>query len=358
MVCLCLYGVLAAPAQGRYQRKQRPPVRPPGAARIQRPPGKIYTAPPKRAIVVQDQEAIALLKKKLRPSVEFAGEQVTEVATARGQQTYPQKIEGDTNGRIRVEFDGSSNLAGDIMIIGPAMFANYHRQSGVMDIAFWPTQWNAHEKLMMAQIRNRTYAVAKVGEEIIAGRRAAIVLLSPADRSVGPQFKYWIDPQTGIQLKLEKTDARGQLISRTMLTSITLGPAANVSPQDFQPMRIAANRTNPLFPDDSQFPTVQEAQRRLPFTPLEPGRLPPGFTLKGVWVFQAYVLLRYSDNVANFSLYEHLDRSGKPEQAPGPAAYRRHIQRWHMPMASGAIDVIYIGSLTPEQARELHDSLH
>ena len=115
---------------------------------------------------------------------------------------------------------------------------------------------------------------------------------------------------------------------------------------------------NALFPIP-QFKTLQDAQQNLIFSPLEPSPLPPGFQPRGVWVFAKAVLLRYTDGVATFSLYEHQVAATKNPNAyiVPPRMYERNVQRWRISVSTGDIEIDYIGHLPPAQAQAVHDSL-
>src|SRR5579871_4338399 len=112
LVSLCLLGVLAAFGQVQYPRRGRSPYRPPAGPRYQRPvptsrpAGQRQPDPTRGAERAINKEALELLRKKLHPTVDFAGEQQTEVVTAQGSHVYQQKVKGDTKGRIRVDFVG------------------------------------------------------------------------------------------------------------------------------------------------------------------------------------------------------------------------------------------------------------
>jgi hypothetical protein len=309
----------------------------------------------------QDPAALLLLRKMLRPTADYAGEQMTEVMTL-GGLTSRQTIKGDTHGRIRRDFLAPEKIAGDVMLIAPGQFHYYHRRDNVHDIALWPMGRNEREKRMFELVRQGRASVAQVGTEMIAGRNAAIIAVSrdATPGAMGPQVKFWIDTETGIQLKIELSNARG-LLSRTYVTSLVVGPEASVHPKDFE-VNFPTARQNPLFPK-TQFHTLEEARDRLPFTPLEPATLPPGYHLSGVWVFggpnarqnrHGSVLLRYTDDVSNFSLFQRqMPDAPAAASPPNQKINRRSIQRWRL----GDREITYIGHLTPEQVQAVYDSL-
>jgi hypothetical protein len=300
----------------------------------------------------------------LSQQVAYAGEQMTE----RGGRLSRQEVRG-LKGRLRMDFIEPSDLAGDVMLITHSQYRYYHKNTNILDIALWPTHLNmgGQEKRIADAIRQKRIAVQKVGEEIVAGRNAAIVQLRGGGRFGGArrfQSKFWIDKETGVKLGMEMSGPRG-LVSRSTFTNISIGPAAKVSPKDFSPPFLQGAQTNPLFPPHAkQLRTVAEARPLLPFPPVEPAALPPGFRLASVWVFpgppqsqpeDSSVLLRYSEGVTSFVLYERPARShSRRFRNRGEG---RSLQRWQTAAPSGTLDITYIGHLAPEQARVVRDSL-
>lgn len=316
--------------------------------------------------LMRDPGAIEMLRRMLKPSADYAGEQITE----RGGVLARLRILGDTHGRVRRDFLSPENLQGDVMLTTAGNYRYFHRRSNTMDIALWPTEFNERDKRMLAMIRGGLVSVRRVGEEVIAGRKSTIIAVT-AERPEGGlnnQVKFWIDPETGIQLKHEIANANG-LVSRSYLTSLAIGAEANVKPRDFELLPSPGMRVTPLFPKTAQFRTMEEARDRLPFKPLEPGALPMGFQLNGVWVFTppeqrpgapGSVLLRYSDGVSNFSLFQRIGRAPAGSLARrGFPLGRGFIRHWRIPLSrlDTVMEVTYIGLLTPEQAEALHDSL-
>ena len=329
---------------------------PPRREPLRSPPRKESLRPP------LDRVAQELLRKMIRPTSEYAGEMVTQVAA---QSNFPlqQTIKGDKQGRTLVNFL-NGKLQGDVLMVTPGEVRNYHRSTGVMDVAQWPTEWDDHEKRMFAAIRGGYYTARVVGTEQVAGRQASIVELLPvagAGEPGRPQFKFWIDQETGVQLKNEKSDAMGRVLSHRYLTSVTIGPNV-VTPQDFNLGYLKQAQIRPLFPPNSQYRSLEQAQGHLPFTPVAPASLPSGFHLGGVWVFPGgngqmqFVLLRYTDEVTSFSLYERIvPTTAKPPPLP---AFHRHIERWRMLTSHDEIEATYTGMLTVDQVHDIYYSLH
>ncbi|HZO91847.1 MAG TPA: sigma-E factor regulatory protein RseB domain-containing protein [Chthonomonadaceae bacterium] len=364
--CLCLIALPFAHGQARFPRYGS------GHAQHALQAGTLHglrrKAPQPPRAVPQAPAALALLKRMFRPLAPYAGEQVTE----RNERMSRQWIRGDTRGRVRMDFLEPANLAGDVMLIAPNQYRYYHKRTNTLDIAFWPTQQDlsGQERRIANAIRQKRLAVMAVGNELVAGRNAAIIeIATPSGGLRGFESKLWIDPETGIKLKQEISGPRG-LVSRSYFIRIAIGPAADVRPKDFEPPFLQTATPNILFPPNAQrYGSMQEARPQLSFAPLEPSVLPPGFHLSGVWVFSSgskprperqAVLLRYTDGVTAFSLFERparanarplLGRIRRP-------AFRRSIQRWQIPLPTGAsMDIIYIGHLAQEQVQAIHDSL-
>lgn len=309
-----------------------------------------------------EKVALDLLRKMIRPTADYTGEMVTQVAA---QNNFPlqQTIRGDKQGRTLVMFL-NGNLAGDILLVTPGGVRNYHRSTGIVDVADWPTEWDGHEKRMLAAIRSGFYTARAVGTEQVAGRQASIVELLPvvgAGEPGRPHFKFWIDTETGIQLKNEKSDAMGRVLSHRYLTSIATGPNVALKPKDFNLPILNRAPVRPLFPQDTQYHSLEQAQGHLPFTPVVPSTLPNGFQLSDVWIFPGgnnqaqFVLLRFTDRVTSFSLYERvIPRSDKPAR---PSVFNHHIERWRVSTARGDIEATYTGMLTPGQVQDLYSSL-
>lgn len=331
---------------------------------LKRPPvgQKGPTGAPNAERAAEAKTILELLRKMVRPTVEYVGTQETEVFGPNAQ-TSQQNIKGDSRGHVRIEFQSPQRVAGDVMLISPGEFHNFHKHNNLVETANWPTEWNDQEKRLFGLVRQGVVSVRKTGEEQVAGRLGTIIELSQRSNGI-VERKFWIDAETGIQLKIEKYNLRGQLSSRTTMHTLAIGSEARVIPQDFQPNFPGANRT-PLFPGAAPFRTLAEAQGRLPFRALEPASLPVGFHLDGVWSFDTdakrpkfgNVLMRYTDGVSSFSLYQRI-APAKTAEMPPPRSFKNNQQRWLKSAQDGTVMVQYIGHLSAEQAEALYNSLH
>ncbi|CEK19024.1 hypothetical protein CWRG_02365 [Chthonomonas calidirosea] len=311
-----------------------------------------------------DQQAIALLKQMFHPSAPYSGLQRTQI----GDRYSEQQIWADTHGRIRIQYLAPPQFAGDIMLILPGHFFDYHAREHRLDVATLPTNQEQKEIRQLVQgIRSDRLQAVVTGEENVAGRDCAIVTILenvPGQPMGIPQRKFWIDRQTGIVLRKEVWNARG-MISATYMVNIAIGEEAGVTPQMFSPSSLPrVADVKPLFPSERpQFPSIEAAQPHVPFPILRPTQLPEGYVLSGIWLSDTpnnpSVVLRYSRGLNYFSLTERRVLRPNPRARYGPPAVLRGMEaRWLQRAPDGsAIAIIYIGHLTPSEFAIVANSL-
>lgn len=301
-----------------------------------------------------DRQAIALLKQMFHPSSDYSGLQRTQI----GDRYSEQQIWADTHGRIRIQYLAPPQFAGDIMLILPGHFFDYHARAHRLDMATLPTNQEQNEIRQLVQgIRSGRLQAVVTGEENVAGRDCAIVTILenvPGQPMGIPQRKFWIDRQTGIVLRKEVWNARG-MISATYMVNIAIGPEAGVTPQMFYPASLPrAADVKPLFPSERpQFRSIEETQPHVPFPILRPTQLPEGYVLSGIWLSDTpnnpSVVLRYSRGLNYFSLTERRVLRPNPRARYGPPPVLHGVgTRWLQRAPDGStIAIIYIGHLTP-----------
>ena len=74
---------------------------------------------------------------------------------------------------------------------------------------------------LLVQLKDALKAV-KTGEDTIAGRPVDIVVVSPRLDAMGISRKFWIDRETGLQLKSEERDSSGRVLRSSYFTSLQL----------------------------------------------------------------------------------------------------------------------------------------
>ena len=336
--------------QARLFQQSRVPKRPP----VMRP--NAGARRPARALLQRsDPEAVALLQQMLHPQVEYAGEEQTWIA--QGGMTSRQTIKGDRRGNVIRHYLLPEFLRGDIMLTGPNKYMYYHASTrSLTEIAPEGGQEDVRDKRIVNGIRQRIFVARRTGNETVAGRNATIVLVTPANGQQG-YAKFWIDPTTGIKLKIEIANAANSRVSTSELSNLVIGAAANVLPRDFKPGQFGAAAAKEI--KRQRVGSVQEAAEQLNFHPLEPSTLPPGFRLEGVQLLtgpaRVGLFLRYTDGVTVFTLTEHRIRAN---QRPGGAAVNGAASHWYIAVGEYDVDVVYRGHLPPQHEQMVHDSLH
>jgi len=74
---------------------------------------------------------------------------------------------------------------------------------------------------LLVQLKDTLKAV-KTGDDTIAGRTVDIVVVSPKLDAMGITRKFWIDRETGLQLKSEERDSSGRVLRSSYFTSMQL----------------------------------------------------------------------------------------------------------------------------------------
>lgn len=149
----------------------------------------------------------------------------------------------------------------------------------------------------------RSYRPREVGQVVLAGRPARVVTLTSRHRG-NLARKLWIDEQSRIILRTESYDADGELVGRTTLSDIRLGPPKEPIPSAKDGWeRVAAVR-------DAKPASAGEAERALGEPPLVPAFVPRGYEPQGIYAVLARgsrraIELRYSDGLQTLSIYEH-----------------------------------------------------
>lgn len=312
-------------------------------------------------------QVIPLIRRILRPDANYSGEQVTEV-TERGGHVSRQMVYGDIFGKIRRDFLEPEALKGDVMITGLDRYYYLHQKNAEVDVALWPTPKENQLKRMVHMVVQNQATAERVGEEMIAGRSAVIVSVQSRPSPAGARnVKLWIDKETGILLKNEISNQKG-LVSRSYFVNIVIGLTANVLPRMFEPVIPQGASVNPLLPPKPQYANLEEAKDKLPFQPLTPSQLPPGYQITGVWIIEpgkmapagttGAVIIRYGEGMGHFTLFQKLVRQLPRNPAP-PRPFRGQLSilQWFDSTADGRpLSLTYIGALPPERLEALRNS--
>jgi len=74
---------------------------------------------------------------------------------------------------------------------------------------------------LLVQLKDSLKAV-KTGDDTVAGRPVEIVVVSPRLDAMGIVRKFWIDRETGLQLKSEERDGTGRVLRSSYFTSVQI----------------------------------------------------------------------------------------------------------------------------------------
>lgn len=92
---------------------------------------------------------------------------------------------------------------------------------------------NSKTKAISAELVSlvrQNYHIRSTGKEMVSGRSAIVVLVSPKEKGSRPSFRAWIDHDTGLPLKTETYTISGALSFLSTLSSIVINPSF---PQDY-----------------------------------------------------------------------------------------------------------------------------
>ncbi len=317
--------------------------------------------------VNREANALPLLAKMLRPSMNYEGVEVSNVSMS--GMASEENIWGDTNGRTRREYISPGALQGDILLTAATQSYQFHNRDRQLFAAHWPVDQGDKIGRLRSLVKTGRIRIQITGEEMVAGRSATIVTISALNSGTTGEARrvLYLDKETGIRLRIDLYNSVGRQISSTYMKSITVGTPLDAT--KFDPRFLPQADTFPIFPEGQpMFGNVEQARSQVPFAIREPKQLPMGYALDGVWVFgenaranRASVLLRYSSGVNHFSLFETLapTNAAKPLR-PGQMRPRRVAGgwAWREPVPEGELTLLYTGHLPEADLQALQNSLH
>lgn len=281
------------------------------------------------------------------------GEQVTTLYADRvheSRQVY--KYMGPA--RWRMEYLSPPDMRNEVILVIAGRMFHYKPAENRIHEGMAPQDLLLkHIQERLQDIKQGGIRVAAVGQELIAGRQAAIVEVRPP-RPNAPYVRLWIDEETGIRLKHEFRDAQDRVRSSTYFTKVELDP--QFTPGDFMPNSLPPVPHVPLLPDSPPLPDVASAQRQVGYTIREPA-VPSGYRLYGIWVVAGpgkgtATVLHYSDGVNSFAIFETAaplrQQRALPKLQP-----RRGAAHW----VSDGVAFSLIGAIRPETMKQIVDSL-
>jgi outer membrane lipoprotein-sorting protein len=225
---------------------------------------------------------------------------------------------------------------------------------------YYAARWNRWRPIEYRPSRSRmdlllqNYRVHSLGSDRVAGRR--VVQLSIEPRYPGnPQKRVWIDPGCRMVLREEVLDHEGHVIVSSAF-------------EQFELVRDPRELPASLFIPPA-VPSTSERSADLPFAPLLPRYVPPGYRevqrsglRRGPG---AGLFLRYTDGLGTISLVEFRHQATPPPgQHDGPHKRGRHgwgMGAWghakRLTRRIGDLDCHVMGETDPEELRKMLDSV-
>lgn len=206
-----------------------------------------------------------------------------------------------------------------------------------------------HRHLLKAGLADlEPYYAISVGEEIrIAGRSAVTLNIKPRDEF---RFGYRLalDRDTGLPLRSEALDHRGQVLERLQFVDIEIGDALKQEWVGATMPAAAQGASNPM-PIER---IIEEEQM-----PWKPRWLPPGFALALAPHRRGEDALTYSDGLAVLSVFietakEPLPRDDGSATQGATVAYTRPLQVGATPQL-----IVIVGEVPAETARRVANSV-
>jgi outer membrane lipoprotein-sorting protein len=286
----------------------------------------------------------------------YTGVRVVRAASGAQEREQRVRVWHLAPDRTRIEY--LSPTSGNLLLEAGGARWFYSRERDRWRSIEWRSTRSQVELLL------RNYRVRREGESTVAGRRVIQLVIEPR-YSGNPSKRIWIDPTCRMALKEEVRDHQGRLIAASA----------------FEQFELVRDLPATLFQPPAATGPAVEAGGSLPFAPLRPGYLPPGYREVRVSALKRGpgegVHLRYTDGLGTISLFQ-FRRSGPQEGEGGAAAPPRRLRpeadgplpgerprgrpdtrddRPRIQREVGGLHCRVMGDVAPEELRKLLDSL-
>lgn len=148
------------------------------------------------------------------------------------------------------------------------------------------------------------YVVAQTGAEVVAGRKTAIVSVTPKRGHYGPTKRMWVDVASGLILRSERVTADKRI--RVLMDIQSLKIVRSIPLSRFSPPSRVRKQTV-MFEDSASLP-LSVLSRQWKHAVLVPKTPPSGYTLESARIINrgnsSYIHLRYFDGLISLSLFE------------------------------------------------------
>ncbi len=122
-------------------------------------------------------------------------------------------------GRLRLEFLSPESVSGRLVIDDGVSVWQYEPSQHL--VIHGPSFVHSAEGPERVEEFLRSALIAVLGTEDVIGRQT--VVLAMETRDAGPSRRYWVDRETGVILRTEERDARGEIVFTSFFTRINFG---------------------------------------------------------------------------------------------------------------------------------------
>jgi hypothetical protein len=239
-------------------------------------------------------------------SLSISGEQVTTLYRPERTFSASQKIEQVGDWDLRLDFFSPSPVDGDIFIDNGRIAWHYIPAAHRLEVGISDLEKRREESAeILRKLDDHELTAQVIGQDVIAGQNVGIVQVN-AEGSWG-EHRYWIDPNTGAQLKIQTFGDFGQKVSETYFTKISF--PNNINRTDFDPPKVGPDvATVPMIPRGSKLVSGIPTSVDCGFIPLTPSYIPPGFAFESSLIMpvdgQNVLGLTYQNALVTLSIFE------------------------------------------------------
>jgi len=255
-------------------------------------------------------------------SLSLSGDQITTVERGGLDLSSEQQVQRRGASALRIDYKRPAKLAGEQIIDNGRFYCHLFPVRDTLELSPSRIQTlRVRVPEIIGQIRAGNLIVRSAGQEMIAGHACGIVAAAARSASPVPYRKFWIDPTTGAQLRIEQYGADGHLQSASYYTQVTYNPVFDKAA--FRLPSAGGKITINGFAAPTLTLDQVRAQAGFPFQ--VPTALPDGFRYQGGSVSNGrdrrVVELRYFNGANALSVFETPSR---PNNGPARTEHPRH----------------------------------
>ncbi len=229
----------------------------------------------------------------------------------------------DKNGANVVSFLSPLSLQGHISVDDGKQWMRYFPDRNRLVIQPSPLLLRIRDsEHIRFNLLKRNYKASLGGTETIAGRPAVMVTLKPHAEDFLFLRRYWIDTDQHIFLKILWRSPSGR--EQTIMEVISVEFPASIPPDTFQ-IKTTGTPTQVRLPAPVRQEKISDLEKQVGFRLIVPIQMPFGFRFMSAELLgedEKIAALRYTDGVANVTLYQSLARKASEGRGSGRGSHR------------------------------------